>query len=195
MEVIQHWVVQYGYLGIFSLLVLGIVGLPVPDETLLAFAGYLIRRGDLKAFPVWLAALLGSMCGITISYILGRTTGYYLIRKYGPRMHFPPERLDLVHHWFRRLGGFTLTFGYFVPGVRHFTAAVAGASRLEVHVFAAFAYGGAVLWTSCFITLGYFLGELWPQGLGSVHRLALVAGCLAAAVIFGYLLYRRRRTR
>ena len=26
------WIAQYGYLAIFSLLVLGIVGLPVPDD-------------------------------------------------------------------------------------------------------------------------------------------------------------------
>jgi membrane protein DedA with SNARE-associated domain len=187
--------VQYGYVGIFSLLVLGIVGLPVPDETLLTFAGYLIHRGDLKVLPAWLAALLGSICGITISYVLGRTTGYYLIHKYGTRMHFPPERLDLVHQWFHRMGGLTLTFGYFVPGVRHFTAVVAGASRLELPVFAGFAYGGALLWTSSFLALGYFLGDLWSQGLGSAHKLILVAGCLAAAAIFVYLLRRRRRTR
>jgi membrane protein DedA with SNARE-associated domain len=46
----QHvlaWIAQYGYLAIFSLLVLGIVGLPVPDETLLTFTGYLVFRGHL----------------------------------------------------------------------------------------------------------------------------------------------------
>ena len=29
------WITQYGYFAIFLLLVCGIVGLPVPDETLL----------------------------------------------------------------------------------------------------------------------------------------------------------------
>ena len=41
----QHvlaWISQYGYLAIFLLLVMGIVGLPVPDETLLTFTGYLV---------------------------------------------------------------------------------------------------------------------------------------------------------
>src|ERR1035438_7205085 len=60
----QHvlaWIAQYGYLAIFSLLVLGIVGLPVPDETLLTFTGYLVFRGHLwlplaflSAFQVFL---------------------------------------------------------------------------------------------------------------------------------------------
>ncbi len=191
MEVIQHWITHYGYLGIFSLLMFGIVGLPVPDETLLTFAGYMIRRGDLKTLPVWLAALLGSVCGITVSYILGRTTGYYLVHKYGARLHFTEQRLNLVHDWFRRLGGFTLTFGYFVPGVRHITAIVAGATKLELPVFAGFAYGGALLWTTTFLTLGYFLGELWSQGPGHVHRIVLLAACVAALFIVVYVLRRR----
>ena len=38
-EQIGHWISTYGYPAIFVLLVFGIVGLPVPDETLLTFTG------------------------------------------------------------------------------------------------------------------------------------------------------------
>ena len=89
MELILHWISEYGYFGLFSLLVLGIVGLPVPDETLLTFAGYLIFRGQLRLVPTMLAAFLGSACGITLSYTLGRLTGYFLIEKYGPDVGVP----------------------------------------------------------------------------------------------------------
>lgn len=36
-----EWITHYGYVAIFVLLMLGIVGLPVPDEALLTFVGYL----------------------------------------------------------------------------------------------------------------------------------------------------------
>ena len=42
-ETAFHWISQHGYVGIFSLLVFGIIGLPVPDEWLLTFSGYLIE--------------------------------------------------------------------------------------------------------------------------------------------------------
>ena len=42
---ILGWITQYGYLAIFCLLMFGIVGLPVPDETLLTFTGYLVFKG------------------------------------------------------------------------------------------------------------------------------------------------------
>jgi membrane protein DedA with SNARE-associated domain len=32
MATIMHWIAHYGYLALFGLLMLGIVGLPVPDE-------------------------------------------------------------------------------------------------------------------------------------------------------------------
>ena len=57
METIAYWVTQYGYAGMFVLLLLAIVGLPVPDETLLTFAGYSIYKNHLHAIP----ALRGDM--------------------------------------------------------------------------------------------------------------------------------------
>ncbi len=44
---ILNWVTRYGYLGIFALLMLGIVGVPVPDELLLTCAGFLVFKGYL----------------------------------------------------------------------------------------------------------------------------------------------------
>ncbi len=196
MELIGDWITRYGYFGIFSLLVLGIVGLPVPDETLLTFAGYLIFRGKLQPLPTYLAALAGSMCGITISYTLGRVTGYFLLEKYGARLHIKMERVRKVHDWFRRIGGITLTFGYFVPGVRHLTAYVAGASELEARRFALFAYTGAVLWSATFITLGYVLGDQRTRVSDLADETGLIIAGVAIVVAgAGYFVWRRRRRR
>ena len=52
-----HWITQYGYAAIICLLMLGIAGLPVPDETLLMFSGYLVFRNQLHPVPALLAAL------------------------------------------------------------------------------------------------------------------------------------------
>ena len=47
MEAVFGWISTYGYAGIFFALVLGIVGLPIPDETVMVFCGYLISTGRL----------------------------------------------------------------------------------------------------------------------------------------------------
>jgi membrane protein DedA with SNARE-associated domain len=109
-------------------------------------------------------------------------------------VHVTPDKVNRVHRWFKRFGGLTLTFGYYVPGIRHLTAYVAGASKLEYPVFAAFAYTGAVLWTATFISLGYLLGDHWSEALSHERNLALIAfGIALGAALLWWLRTRRRR--
>ncbi|SRR5579872_2461239 len=187
MDTVFHLISQYGLLAVFCLLVLGIVGLPVPDETLLTFSGYLIYRGQFHFLPTILTAYAGSLCGITVSYTIGRTGGLYLLHKYGPYVHLTPKRLNRVHNWFERMGRWALFFGYFMPGIRHFTAIVAGSSELEPHVFAAFAYSGGLLWVVSFVSLGYFLGEQWSRISEKVHGVLLWV--TIAVVVIGALVW------
>jgi membrane protein DedA with SNARE-associated domain len=170
MDPILHWISQYGYGAIFALLALGIVGLPVPDETLLVFCGYLIFKGRLQPLLGWLSAVGGSVCGISLSYVIGRTAGHGFVSRYGRYIHFTEERLVRVKSWFNRLGHWLLTFGYFILGVRHFTALVAGMSELRYGTFATYAYPGAALWVTTFLALGYFLGDNWRVVIEAVHR-------------------------
>jgi membrane protein DedA with SNARE-associated domain len=142
------WVAHHGYFAIAGLLVLGIAGVPIPDEALLAFAGYLVWRGQLSLPLTIVAAFAGSVGGISLSYLLGRVAGGHLIRRFGARLHVTPERLKHTHSWFSRYGRWTLSVGCFVPGLRHLTAFSAGMSRLDLPSFALFAYLGALLWAS-----------------------------------------------
>jgi membrane protein DedA with SNARE-associated domain len=50
---------QYGAVSLFFLMMLGIVGLPIPDETLLVFSGYLIFKGKLNPVATFGMAFLG----------------------------------------------------------------------------------------------------------------------------------------
>ena len=187
------WITQYGYLAIFSLLVLGIVGLPVPDETLLTFTGYLIFKEHLSLPLAYATALAGSISGITISFWLGRTFGLKLIHRYGRYLRITEEHLQKAHAFFERAGHWSLTFGYFVPGVRHFTAYAAGMSELEPPRFAAFAYAGAALWVGTFITLGYVLGERWEAVEKNIHQYMVWVAISMGAAVLAFLLWRKFR--
>src|SRR5947207_12146611 len=56
-EIALHWIGEYGYAGIFSLLIFGIVGLPVPDEWLLTFSGFLVFKRTLLFVPTFAAEI------------------------------------------------------------------------------------------------------------------------------------------
>jgi membrane protein DedA with SNARE-associated domain len=191
------WIATYGYAAIFVLLLLGIVGLPVPDETLLTLTGYLIFSGTLRFIPGFIYAFLGTLCGITISYMIGRLGGAPFINKFGARLHIRQESVDRVHSWFSRWGHWTLTIGYFIPGVRHVIAVVAGSSGLEYRTFALFAYSGAFFWTGLFICAGYYLGNSWrafPETMTTI-ALWILAAAIAGASGFWLIRVRRKRKR
>lgn len=189
METLHHIILQYGYAGIFGLLMLGIIGLPVPDETLLAFCGYLAHKGELHPVLVVLAAFLGSCSGISVSYLIGRVPGFALLKKYGKYLHLTEERIERVHLWFRKIGRWLLVVGYFIPGFRHLSAIVAGTSKLTYLEFAPFAYAGALLWSTTFVAFGYFFGKEWDHMSDRArHILLIVAGILLALGIAWWLI-------
>jgi membrane protein DedA with SNARE-associated domain len=190
MEIISQWVAHYGYAAIFCLLVLGIVGLPVPDEWLLTLAGYLVFKHHLRAIPTFASALFGSICGITVSYGLGRGIGLYVLHHYSRFFRITPEKLDKVHAWFDRFGKWTLLFGYFIPGVRHFTAVVAGTSKLQYLHFAPYAYVGALVWSATFIGIGFFFGDQWAQVIRQIHHHSVTAAWMVLALAVIYFVWR-----
>ena len=187
----QEWISAYGYLGVFVLLMLGIVGLPIPDETLLVFSGYLIFRGKLHPTGVFVAAFSGSASGISISYLLGRLLGLKVVSRYGRFFGATDQRVKRVHDWFAGFGHWALVFGYFVPGVRHFTAMIAGVSGLELASFMLFGYLGALVWVATFLSIGYFFGDNWSRVSEAIQAHLVLASCAIGGVIGCYLFARR----
>ena len=195
-ETILRWVIEYGYLVIFSVLALGIIGAPIPDEALLAFSGYLVYNGQLQLVSTVVTAFLGSVCGITLSYGLGRTIGNYLITKFGPAVQITGDKVIYVQTWFERVGKWGLLFGYYLPGVRHLIAFGAGVSKLPLSVFALFAFTGSFIWSVTFISTGYFLGRQWILVFGKVRPTLVMGSAITVAVCLLYILvpqYWRKR--
>jgi membrane protein DedA with SNARE-associated domain len=143
---IASWFHEYGLIVVFLAPMLEIVTYIVPGETVMLFAGYLAQRGYLPLYAVLAAGFAGAVCGITLSYSLGRFLGAPLAGRYGRYVHVSQRRLDRVNAWYERHGKWSLTTSYYIPLVRHVIAIVAGMSKLSWPVFALYAYPGALLW-------------------------------------------------
>ncbi|HEV3217642.1 MAG TPA: DedA family protein [Vicinamibacterales bacterium] len=179
------WVSHYGAVALFGLLALGVVGVPVPNETLLTLAGALVRKGQLNLIPTLVGACAGNVLGVTLSYAIGRFAGDHYLKRHLKR------GMDTLELWFERIGKWALMFGYFVPGIRHLTAIGAGSSGFPFPEFARYAYSGAILWTVLFFGFGYFIGAHLPASLEDVHNKALLACLVGALLVVGYELFRR----
>lgn len=154
-------IVHYGSFALFGLLAFGIIGLPVPDETLLLATGFMAAKGELSLTAIIIAAILGSSIGITVSYLIGRFLGGKPILYFGKYVGITEAKLNKAHDWFEKLGKYLLFIGYFIPGVRHFTGICAGTTKLEYKTFALFAYAGATIWALIFTLSGYFFFNQW----------------------------------
>lgn len=187
-------VVHYGYAGLFTTMLIGILALPLPVETILVLAGVLAGRGKFSIVLVALSALAGCLSGISLSYLVGLTAGAKLLTRYGRYVRLTPEYVERAHNWFQTTGEWILLFAYFVTGIRHLAGLFAGMSRLEYRTFALFAYLGGTLWVTVFLSLGYILGDRWESAMAFVHHYTYIA-LLAAAIGLGvaYLVKRRFR--
>jgi len=188
---IDHFLATYGYFAIFGLLMLGIVGPLIPDDTILVLSGIAVHRGQLQLETTIAVAYAGSLCGITMSYVMGRTGLIFALERYGPVKRWVNCHLPQVEKWFERYGKWTLFFGYFIAGVRHFTALAAGCSKVRVRTFALYAYPGGLVWVASFVAIGYFLGAEWEQVRARFDRGALIAaGVVVGLGLVGWWLRR-----
>ena len=153
----NEFVLHYGYFAVYFFLALGIFGLPLPDEFVVAFIGHLSAIGTFNFFIAFITTILGVMSGTVFTYILGRKIGKPLLMKYGKWISLPPKRMQLVDRWFDKYGSWAITLGYFIPGMRHLICYLSGSAEIEVKRYLFFAVIGTTVSSLIFLSLGYLL--------------------------------------
>lgn len=58
MDIVKDLISNYGYFAIYGLLAIGIIGLPVPDEFMMTFVGYLSSISVLNVQGAFLVSFL-----------------------------------------------------------------------------------------------------------------------------------------
>lgn len=192
----QHlhlFLMKYGYVGIFLALALGVVGLPIPDELLMTYVGYAVSRGVLQMPFALLSAFLGATAGISISYFIGLKWGLPLLLKVGPYLHITPKKIGSTQKLFAKYGSYLLFAGYFLPGMRHIAAYLAGMAFMDFRRFAVFAYTGALLWSLAFLLLGHALEDEWFKVVAYGRQYGLYFVLMAVVISAGMYVYMKGR--
>ncbi|GGG27735.1 putative membrane protein YbfM [Lysinibacillus alkalisoli] len=158
MGTVENLIMDYGYFALYGILALGIIGLPVPDEILMTFVGYLTSTHVMSFTIALIVSILGSITGMMVSYTIGRKVGKPFLLKYGKYVKLTEKRIDKVENWFNRYGPWTINIGYFIPGFRHVTSYIAGTSGMNQRKYIIFASIGAVIWCVTFLIIGHKVG-------------------------------------
>jgi membrane protein DedA with SNARE-associated domain len=163
----SEWIIstitQWGYFGIFLLMVAENVFPPIPSELIMPFAGFVAANGDLNPFGVLLAGVLGSLVGTFVWYVAARLLGLerfrLLCNRFGRFATISEDDIDKAVHWFDRYGQWAVLFGRLVPAVRTLISVPAGLAAMPVWKFLVVSAIGTTIWTAILTGAGYLLHE------------------------------------
>ena len=189
---------EAGYSGIFLLMLMEAVALPVPSEIILPFAGYLIYQGHLQFFAVVLTATVAAVIGSFVDYYLGLKLGRRLLTNRSLIPFIDVEHLRRAETWFENYGPVAVAFFRLVPAARVLISFPAGLYRMNKLRFVLYTLAGCLPWNIILICLGWWLGSSWNMVVEAFRYINLVAYGLLV-VLMGWiswrLISRKRRPR
>ena len=178
----------YGYLAVFVFVGVESIGVPVPGETMLVTAAiYAGTTGRLSIFWVIVASSAGAIVGDNIGYVIGRTGGYRLVKRYGRYIRLEEDRLRLGQYLFDKHGSKVVFFGRFVSVLRIFAAFLAGVNQMHWRRFLIFNAAGGIVWSTIYGVAAFLLGKQLLQLSGPVDFTLAVVGVAVIIVVIVFL--------
>lgn len=151
------------------------VGFFLPGDSLLVTAGILCAAGQLPLGWLLLFGTLAAIIGDQTGYIIGYRAGTALRQRY---VRFE-KHLDRAHEFYERYGNKTIVIARFVPIVRTFVPAVAGAARMHYGRFVTYNILGGILWVWSMTLGGYLLGRAIPNIKDYLHLVIVIVVLLS----------------
>jgi membrane protein DedA with SNARE-associated domain len=200
---ITDLVSNYGYLGIFVLMLLGSACIPIPSEIVMAFGGALASEtfadqvlGDpsksLSLLGVIVVGVLGSLVGSLLAYWLGYAGGRPMVDRWGKYLMLRPHEVDRAQDWFERHGQAAVFWSRLIPLVRAFISLPAGVARMNLGAFTLYTTLGLLPWTIGLALAGRSLGDQWNNVERFIAPVSIAAGIALVALAVWWIVRRRR---
>jgi len=171
-----------------------LLGIIFPGDSLLFTAGLFASTGKF-GLNIW--AVAG---GAFIAAVLGAQVGYWIGKKYGPRLFqrpdsriFKTEYVERSRVFFDKHGSKAIVLARFVPFVRTLAPPMAGMGEMEIRTFTIFNIVGAALWALGVTMLGYFAGDLIPKDKVDTYLLPIIGAIILISLIPPLLEYRKHK--
>lgn len=163
----EQWIIDimsdYGYFGIFFLIMLENVFPPIPSEVILTVGGFMTSTTDMTIPGVILASTAGSVSGAVVLYGLGLLLDVErlekIVDKYGRVLRVKRADIYRADAWFDRYGIWTIFFARLVPLVRSLISIPAGMANTKFWLFITFTTLGTLLWNTVLVFIGEAVGE------------------------------------
>ncbi|MGH9378369.1 MAG: DedA family protein [Terriglobia bacterium] len=191
----SHFFRLYGYWTIFLGTMLEGAGVPLPGETLLLFAGFLARTGDIHLTMAILAAISGSTAGECGGYLIGRLGGDAFLEAHRKRLFISSSVYERSRAVFLKNAGWAILAARFIAGFRELAGIVAGVFRMDFSAFFFYNFVGAIAWSGAMCAIGFLVGKSWRRLLHVFGHIDLAAVIVFAGVVAALAIRYWRRGR
>jgi membrane protein DedA with SNARE-associated domain len=184
-EVIKEIAEKYGYLSVFTGILLENLGIPLPGETITIVGGFLAGSGELF-YPIVLAsAASGAFTGGVFGYFIGKYGGWSVMQKLGGIFRMSDAKLEEIKAKFAENAVKAVFFGRFIALLRIFASPMAGVAGMPLGKFLAVNAASSIAWATVMTSLSFFVGKFvsLDQLLAWVSQFAFVALAIAIAWI------------
>lgn len=187
---IIHLISSSSYIGIFILMSLESLLIPIPSEVTMPFSGYLVSQGQMNFVLVVLVGALANLAGSLVAYYIGyfleETVIINLIKKYGKFLLVTVDDYEKSRNWFKKYGNGVVFFSRLLPGVRTFISLPAGLAEMNIWKFSFYTFLGSLIWSAALTYIGVYMGQRWHE-LEPIYR--KFEYVIAAFMILGVLWY------
>lgn len=122
-------------LGLFVLLLLGVVGFPFPEDAILLTGGFLIARGSARPALILISVYSGLLLTDFLLYSVGRKYGRMVITHRRFSRLLSSERLSRMERAFNRKGVLVILLGRQILGIRSQVLLSAGVMKMPSRRF------------------------------------------------------------
>jgi membrane protein DedA with SNARE-associated domain len=180
-----------GLPGVFLLMTLESMCIPIPSEATMLFAGFNVHNGEYSLFAVTAVGVAANVVGSWIAYAVGYYGRLELVERHGNKLHIKQSHLALAERWFDRWGAPAIFFSRMLPIVRTFISLPAGVARMPFWRFTILTALGCIPWVFALAFAGEQAADNWTSWRDSLHYVDYAVAALIVAGIV-YLVVRRR---
>jgi membrane protein DedA with SNARE-associated domain len=192
-ELMESWVIDYGYAAIFLLMLAESACIPFPSEVTMLVGGWYSATGDLNFFWVGTMGVLGNVVGSWIAYGVGRTMGREVLDRYGKYVLIRPHDIDKAEIWWERYGDAATFFSRLLPVIRTFISLPAGIAKMPFGKFTLYTFLGCIPWTFALTWVGVLVKDNWERVLEYFNLPTLIIGGLVVLAAVAWYLRRRKQ--
>jgi glycerol-3-phosphate O-acyltransferase / dihydroxyacetone phosphate acyltransferase len=196
-QALQEFVDNFTYLGVFAVLLLGSLGVPIPEEMPIVAAAVLSHEGIVRWWLALPVCMLGVLSGDVVLYWVGRHWGEQVLDWRLIRLVLSPAREQWLKAAYRRHALKTVVTARHVMGLRAAAFLTAGSARVPFWKFVLADAGAALAGVPLAFGLAYFFTDQIKAIMADVHRAERWLGlagllALAAVLVVGVWRWHRR---